>query len=109
MDRPKKRKVIGLKWVYKLKFRSNGNLEKHKAQLVVKGYAQAEGLNYDETFAPTACTITVKTVIAMTAHYKWPIFQIDAKSVFLNDDLDEEVYVDQLANFVVLGVANKVC
>ena len=96
-------------WVYKLRFRSDGSLEKHKAWLVVKGYAQAEGLNYDETFASTMCMIAIRRVIAMAAHYKWLIFQMDVKSMFLNGDLDEEVHVDQLAGFVVPMAANKVC
>ena len=76
---------------------------------MVKGYAQAEGLDYDETSAPIARMVTIRRVIAMAAHYRWPIFQMDVKSAFLNDDLDEEVYVDQPAGFVVSRAANKVC
>ena len=109
VDRPKKRKVINTKWLHKLKFQSDGSLEKQKALLVVKGYTQAKGLNYDETFAPRAHMVTIKIVIAMAAHYKWPIFQMDVKSTFHNSDLDEEVYVDQPAAFVVSEAASKVC
>ena len=59
VDRPTKRKVIGTKWVYKLKYKADGTLEKYKARLVVKGYALSEGLDYDETFAPTTRMVTI--------------------------------------------------
>lgn len=54
VDWPTKRKVIGTKWVWKAKYRSNGSLEKYKARLVAKGFAQVEGFDVQETFAPTA-------------------------------------------------------
>lgn len=74
--------------IYNLKFHSDGSLEKHKTRLVVKGYAQAEGLDYDETFAPIAQMVTICTMIAMAAHYKWPIYQMDVKYAFLYGDLN---------------------
>ena len=74
VDTQKKVKVIGIKWIYKLNFKSDGNLDMHKAWLVVKGHAQSEGLDFDETFAPTTEMVTIRTIIAMAAHYKWPIY-----------------------------------
>lgn len=76
---------------------------------MVNGYAQAEHLDYDETFPPIAQMVTIKIVIVMAAHYKWLIFQMDVKSALLSSDLDEEVYVDQSTSFVVSRAATKVC
>ena len=76
---------------------------------MVKWYAQAEGLDYDETFSTRACMVTIRLVIVMAAHCKWLVFQMDVKSTFLNRDLDEEALVDQPIGFVVPRVASKVC
>ena len=64
---PPNQKVIGVKWVYKRKFLSDGSLDKHKACLVAKGYAQRLGIDFDDTFAPTACIFTIKIVLVVVA------------------------------------------
>lgn len=58
-------KPIGSKWVYKIKYKSDGSVERHKAQLVAKGFPQIERIDYNETFAPVAKLITVKTMITI--------------------------------------------
>ena len=65
VPRPPNRKVIGVKWVYKTKYRSDGSLDKHKARLVAKGYAQRHGIDFDDAFAPTARITTIHTVLAV--------------------------------------------
>lgn len=100
---PHKRKVIGVRWVYKTKYHSDGTLDKHKARLVVKGYSQRVGVDFDKTFAPTARITTIRTVLALAGHHGWPVFQMDVKSAFLNGDLQEEVYVEQPPGFVISG------
>ena len=52
VPRPSHRKVIGVKWIFKVKFLADGSLDKYKARLVAKGYAQKEGIHYDDTFHP---------------------------------------------------------
>lgn len=103
VPRPKKRKVIGIKWIYKSKYKSDGSLDKHKARLVARGFVQRPGIDYDKTFAPTAHMTTIRTVLAVAAHNKWPVYQMDVKSAFLNKVLEEEVYVDQPPGFQIAG------
>ena len=94
VDRPIKRKIIGTKWVWKAKYKSDGSLEKYKARLVVaQGYSQVEGFDFEDSFAPTATMTTIRVVLALAAHKQWLVFQMDVKSVFLNGHLKEEVYV----------------
>jgi hypothetical protein len=66
-DLPPGRRAIGLKWVFKVKHDAKGNVVKHKAQLVVKGYAQRKGKDYDEMFAPVARLDSMRLLIALAA------------------------------------------
>jgi hypothetical protein len=87
------------KWVFKVKRDATGNIVKHKARLVAKGYAQKQGVNFDEVFAPVARLETVRLLLALAANGGWEIHHMDVKSVFLNGDLLEEVYVHQPLGF----------
>ena len=95
VDLPSDAKVVGLKWIYKVKFRPDGMIEKYKARLVARGYMQREGIDFEETFAPVARFDTILTVLAVAAQHKWKVFQFDVKSAFLNGYLEEDVYVQQ--------------
>nr|GEV76368.1 retrovirus-related Pol polyprotein from transposon TNT 1-94 [Tanacetum cinerariifolium] len=72
----------------------------NNARLVTKGYAQEEGINFEESFAPVARLEAVRIFIAYRAHKSFPIYQIDVKMAFLNGPLKEEVYVAQPDGFV---------
>jgi hypothetical protein len=92
-------KAIGLKWVFKLKKNSDGEVIKHKAHLVAKGYAQEQGINFNEVFAPVSRLDIVRVILALAASRGWQV--LDVKSAFLNGELKEEVYVAQPKGFTV--------
>lgn len=79
--------------MFKVKKDPSGKIVKHKARLVVKGYAQVQGVDYDEVFAPVARMETVRLLLALAAQGEWQVHHMDVKSAFLNGNLEEEVYV----------------
>jgi len=81
--------------VYKVKHNADGFVSKYKARLVIKGYAQTYGINYEDTYSPIAKMTTVRVIIAMAAAKGWSLHQMDVKNVFLHGDLQEEVYMEQ--------------
>nr|GEW41968.1 ribonuclease H-like domain, reverse transcriptase, RNA-dependent DNA polymerase [Tanacetum cinerariifolium] len=97
---PKGHKAIGLKWVFKTKKDANGNIIKHKARLIAKGYIQQHGIDFEEVFEPVARMETVRLLLAIAANNKWEVHHLDVKSAFLHGDLKEEVYVTQPEGFI---------
>jgi hypothetical protein len=93
VDPPIGIKPIGSKWIYKSKYKDDGSLDKHKARLVAKGYVQKEGIDYIETFAPTAKWGTIRTSFSLATQKGWKIHHMDVKTTFLNGDLKEDVYM----------------
>ncbi|KAA0041382.1 Retrovirus-related Pol polyprotein from transposon TNT 1-94 [Cucumis melo var. makuwa] len=108
VDRPQDRKVIGVKWVFRTKLNADGSINKHKARLVVKGYAQIFGVDYSDTFAPVARMDTIRLLFAIAAQKGWKLYQLDVKSAFLNGVLQEEIYVEQPEGCEKQGERNKV-
>jgi hypothetical protein len=108
VDRPGDKNIIGVKWIFRTKLNADSSINKFKARLVVKGYAQVYGVDYSDTFAPVARMDTIRLLLVVAAHRNWKVFQLDVKSAFLNGVLQEEIYVEQPAGFVVQGKADKV-
>nr|GEX78533.1 hypothetical protein [Tanacetum cinerariifolium] len=92
--------IIALKWIYKVKLDEYGDVLKNKAQLVVKGYRQEEGIDFEESFAPVAPLEAIRIFIANAASRNMTAYQMDVKTAFLKCDLKEEVYVSQPEGFV---------
>lgn len=107
-DLPPGHHAIGLKWVYKTKRDTNGEVLKHKARLVAKGYVQKFGVDFDEVFAPVTRMETVRLLLALAAKNQWEVHHLDVKSAFLNGKLYEEVYVNQPEGYVTKGNEGKV-
>lgn len=97
---PTGRKVLGCKWVYKVKVNAEGNVERHKARLVAQGFSQRFGQDYDETFAPVVRAETVRTILATCAQKDLLVHQMDVATAFLNGKLQEDVYMKQPEGFV---------
>jgi hypothetical protein len=90
---PPRVRPITCKWVYKVKTRFDGSLERYKARLVARDFQQEHGRDYDETFAPVAHMTTIHTLLAMASVREWSISQLDVKNDFLNGELCENVYM----------------
>ncbi|CAH9102375.1 unnamed protein product [Cuscuta epithymum] len=105
---PKDKNIIGLKWVFRTTYNSDGSVQKDKARLVAKGYSQQQGVDYEENFSPVARFETVRVFLCVAAQFKLPVFQLDVKSAFLNSELEEEVYVSQPEGFAVHCEEEKV-
>nr|GFA32418.1 retrovirus-related Pol polyprotein from transposon TNT 1-94 [Tanacetum cinerariifolium] len=100
VDKPFGKSVIKLKWLWKNKKDEDQTVIRNKARIVAKRYAQEEGIDFEESFAPVARLEAVRIFIAYAAHKSFLIYQMDVKMAFLNGPLKKEVYVAQPDRFV---------
>ncbi|GJV28675.1 retrovirus-related pol polyprotein from transposon TNT 1-94 [Tanacetum coccineum] len=89
-----------MKWIWKNKRDEENTVIRNKSRLVAKGYAQKEGIDFEESFAPVARLEAVRLFIAYAAHKSFIVYQMDIKTAFLYEPLKEEVCVNQLDGFV---------
>ncbi|TYJ98295.1 gag-pol polyprotein [Cucumis melo var. makuwa] len=100
VPKPDGANIIGTKWIFKNKTDESGSVVRNKACLVAQGYAQVEGVDFDETFAPVARLEAIRLLLRISCFRKFKLFQMDVKSAFLNGYLNEEVYVAQPKGFI---------
>jgi uncharacterized membrane protein YciS (DUF1049 family) len=109
VQRPVGKNVIGSKWIFKNKLNEQGQVIRNKVRLVCKGYAQIEGLDFDETFVPVARLEALRMFLAYACHKRFKVYHMDVKSAFLNGNLSEEVYMEQPEGFKLSDNPDLVC
>ncbi|KAM1753554.1 hypothetical protein ACFX12_006125 [Malus domestica] len=109
VPKPRDVKPISCKWIYKIKHRLDGSIERYKARLVARGFSQQYELDYDETFSPVAKLTTVRVLLALAANKDWNLWQMDVKNVFLHGKLDREIYMIQPMGFQSQDHPKYVC
>lgn len=100
---------IGCKWIYWIKQKLDGSMDRYEACLVAKGLHQCEGLDYFEPFSLVVKPITIRTIVTLAMTNNWPIRQMDVQIAFLNWHLKKEVYIVQSSGFVDVNHPNYVC
>nr|GEV32304.1 putative reverse transcriptase, RNA-dependent DNA polymerase [Tanacetum cinerariifolium] len=108
VDLPYGKRAIGTKWVYRNKKDKRGIVIKNKARLVARGHTQEEGINYKEVFAPVARIKAIRLFLAYASFMRFMVHQMDVKSAFLYETIEEEVYVYQPSGFEDPDHPNKV-
>jgi hypothetical protein len=96
-------------WVFKKKLRLDGTIDKYRARLVAKGYTQKEYEDFFDTYSPVARLTTIRVLLSLAASHGLLIHQMDVKTIFLNGELEEEIYMTQPDGFVVKGQEDNVC
>jgi Reverse transcriptase (RNA-dependent DNA polymerase)/gag-polypeptide of LTR copia-type/GAG-pre-integrase domain len=96
---PPGRKAIGSRWVFLIKHKADGTIDRYKARLVIQGFSQRPGLDYGETFATTIKWPTLRIILALAAFEDLEIESVDISSAFLNGDIDTEIYMQQPEGF----------
>lgn len=95
VPRPKGRKVVKCKWVFKRKFDKDGQVDRYKARLVARGYTQVEGIDYKETFSPVIKSKSIRTLLAFSVEKHWQVHQLDITAAYLNGKLSETIFMEQ--------------
>jgi hypothetical protein len=108
VHRPEGKNVIGSKWIFKNKLNDQGQVVRKKTRLLHKGYAQIE-LDFDETFVPIKRLEAIRIFLSYSCHKRFKVYQMDVKLAFLNGDLNDEVYMEQLEGFELSGDPDLVC
>lgn len=95
-------KIIDCRWIYKVKIRTDGSIDRYKASLCAKGYLQRKGIDFYETFSPVVRYDSIRILIALATELDMYIRQFDVKTAFLHGDLTEEIFMKQPQGFITI-------
>jgi hypothetical protein len=104
-----RRNLIDCKWVYKVKHKADGSIDRHKAQLVAKGFKKQLGIDYDDTFSPVIKHATIQLILSLVVSQGWTLQQLDIQNAFLHGVLKEDVYMKQPPGFIDPKYASYHC
>jgi hypothetical protein len=102
-------RVITGKWVFRIKLKPDGKLDRYKTRWVVRGFHQRPGIDFTETFSPVLKPATIRTVLALVASHDWPAHQLDVSNAFLHGNIAEHVYCQQPTGFADPAHPDAVC
>ncbi|GKC88767.1 ribonuclease H-like domain-containing protein [Tanacetum coccineum] len=108
-DLPFGKKTIDNKWLYKIKYKAFGQVEKYKVRVLAKGFSQREGIDFDETFSPVVKMVIVRCLLCIVVSNDWSLFQLDVNNAFLYGDLNEDIYMSSLPLGFECSDKTKVC
>jgi histone deacetylase 1/2 len=105
----KNKNLIDCKWVYRIKKKADGSVDRYKDRLVAKGFKQRYGIDYEDTFSPVVKIATIRIVLSLSVSRGWSLRQLDVKNTFLHGVLEEEVYMKQPPGFENSHALHYVC
>ena len=106
---PNGKRALKNRWIYRVKHEENSASPRYKARLVVKGFNQKKGIDFDEIFSPVVKMTSIRTVLGLATTLDLEVEQMDVKTAFLHGNLEEEIYMEQPEGFKVQGKENHVC
>lgn len=109
VPRSQAQNIVGCKWVFRLKEKADGSIDKYKARLVAKGFHQRPGIDFKETFSPVIKPTTIRMILSLAVSFNWKIKQLDVSNAFLHGDLDIPVFMEQPPGFIDQTKSNYVC
>uniref|UniRef100_A0A803NJG6 Reverse transcriptase Ty1/copia-type domain-containing protein n=1 Tax=Cannabis sativa TaxID=3483 RepID=A0A803NJG6_CANSA len=101
--------IVTNKWLFRIKYNSDGSVNKLKARLIVSGFQQTHGVDFFETYNLVIKPCTIRIMFTLATTNRWDIQQVDINNVFLNGQLTEDVYMTQPQGFVEKDYPHYVC
>ncbi|GAA0156232.1 transmembrane signal receptor [Lithospermum erythrorhizon] len=109
VNRSPGQRVLRNRWVFKLKLGDGNSSPRYKARLVVKGFEQKHGIDYEEIFSPVVKMTSIRVVLGLVAYFDLEIEQLDVKTAFLHGNLDEDIFTEQSEGFKIKGKEDMIC